>query len=375
MQGRTMHEPNGSRARPAGAAGVARDEAIEAIIPNLSWRYSGGTATNQAIAPGLARLMRIGWLGPDRPEAVPRLTLGGLMRLRTPRAVPVVWHARRNIEMTAGLLLRFLGWPFVVIFTSAGQRRKTITTRWLIARMAAVISPSAISASFVPRPAIVVHHGVDLARFAPAPDRAAAWAATGLPGRYGIGCFGRLRPQKGTDLFVTAMCRLLPRYPDFTAVVIGDTIGAHHAFAERLKAEVAAAGLSDRIRFLGALPAEEVPRWFARISIYAFTSRNEGFGLTLLEAMAAGAALVATRAGAAEIVVDDGKTGMLVPTDDADALSAALESLMRDPAAAAAMGSRAREKAVAEFGIDVEVAHIAQVYRAVRRIPAKTPAR
>jgi len=375
MQGRTMHEPNGSRARPAGAAGIVRDEAIEAIIPNLSWRYSGGTATNQAIAPGLARLMHIGWLGPDRPDAVPRLTLGGLMQLRAPRAVPVVWHARRNIEMAAGLLLRFLGWPFVVIFTSAGQRHKTITTRWLIGRMAAVISPSAISASFVPRPAIVIHHGVDLARYAPAPDRAAAWAATGLPGRYGIGCFGRLRPQKGTDLFVTAMCRLLPRYPDFTAVVIGDTIGVHHAFAERLKAEAAAAGLSDRIRFLGALPAEEVPRWFACISIYAFTSRNEGFGLTLLEAMAAGAALVATRAGAAEIVVDDGETGMLVPTDDADALTTALESLMRDPAAAAVMGSRAREKAVTEFGIDAEVAHIAEVYRAVSSIPAKTLAR
>jgi len=372
MQGRTMHEPSGSRVDRSGEAGV---EAVEAIIPNLSWRYSGGTATNQAIAPGLARLMRIGWLGPDRPAEVPRLTLGGLMRLRAPRAIPVVWHARRNVEMAAGLLLKVLGWPFVVIFTSAGQRSKTITTRWLIARMAAVISPSAISASFVARPAIVIHHGVDLMRYAPAPDRAAAWAATGLPGRYGIGCFGRVRAQKGTDLFVTAMCRLLPRYPDFTAVVIGDTIGAHHAFAERLKGEIAAAGLSDRIRFLGALPAQELPRWFARISIYAFTSRNEGFGLTLLEAMAAGAALVATRAGAAEIVVDDGKTGMLVPTDDADALTAALESLMRDPAAAAAMGSRARAKAVAEFGIDAEVARIAEVYRSVRSIPAKTSAR
>ncbi len=372
MQSRTMHKSNGSRAERGGDAGVARDEAVAAIIPNLSWRYSGGTATNQAIAPGLARLMRIGWLGPDRPGEVPRLSLGGLMRLRAPRAVPVVWHARRNIEMAAGLVLKFLGWPFVVIFTSAGQRRKTITTRWLIARMAAVISPSAVSASFVPRPAIVIHHGVDLARYAPAPDRAAAWATTGLPGRYGIGCFGRVRAQKGTDLFVTAMCRLLPRYPDFTAVVIGDTIGVHHAFAERLKADVAAAGLSDRIRFLGALPAEEVPRWYARVSIYAFTSRNEGFGLTLLEAMAAGAALVATRAGAAELLVDDGKTGMLVPPDNADALSAALENLMRDPAAAAAMGRRARDKAVAEFGIDAEVARIAEVYRSVRSIPAKT---
>jgi mannosyltransferase len=366
MQGRDMHEPNDSRANRSDGI-----EAIEAIIPNLNWRYSGVTATNQSIAPRLARIMRIGWLGSYRPEGVARLRLRDLLRLRARRSLPVVWHARRNVEMEVGLLLKFLGWPLVLIFTSAAQRRKTITTRWMLGRMDAVISPSAASASFVRQPAIVIHHGVDLARYAPAADRAADWAASGLPGRYGIGCFGRVRAQKGTDLFVTAMCRLLPRYPDFTAVIVGETIGAHRAFAERLKAEVAAAGLSGRIHFLGALPADEMPRWFARISIYAFTSRNEGFGLTLLEAMAAGTALVATRAGAAEIVVADKKTGLLVPAGDADALTAALESFMRDPAAAAAMGARAREQAVAEFSVDTEVARIAEVYRSVGRTPAR----
>ena len=70
------------------------------------------------------------------------------------------------------------------------------------------------------------------------------------------------------------------------------------------------------MRFLGELPIDEVPRWYQRISIYAFTSRNEGFGLTLLEAMAAGVALVASRAGGAERVVTDGETGVLVPAGD-----------------------------------------------------------
>ncbi len=81
-------------------------------------------------------------------------------------------------------------------------------------------------------------------------------------------------------------------------------------------------------------------RWYQRLTIYAFTSRNEGFGLTLIEAMSVGAALVAARAGAAELVVEDGITGVLTPPGDADALAAALEPLMRDPAAANAMGVR-----------------------------------
>ena len=85
-------------------------------------------------------------------------------------------------------------------------------------------------------------------------------------------------------------------------------------------------------------------RWYQRLTIYAFTSRNEGFGLTLIEAMAAGAALVASRAGAAELVVEDGITGVLAPPGDVDALVAALEPLMRDPAAARAMGERGRAR-------------------------------
>ena len=82
--------------------------------------------------------------------------------------------------------------------------------------------------------------------------------------------------------------------------------------------------------------------------------------------MAAGAALAAARSGAAEVVVADGTTGLLVPPGDVDALTAALEKLMHDPSAAATMGRRARERAVAEFSLDAEVAGIAKLYGTVR---------
>lgn len=94
-----------------------------------------------------------------------------------------------------------------------------------------------------------------------------------------------------------------------------------------------------------------------------FTSRNEGFGLTLIEAMSVGAALVATRAGAAEIAVDDGVTGTLVPTGDAKALADAIEPLMRDPEAAHDMGVRGRQRVLDKFSLDAEARNIAAVYR------------
>jgi mannosyltransferase len=337
-------------------------ENLQLIVPNLHRRYSGVTATNRMVAPKLARMFRAAWLGPDAPDGIVRIGAAELLRLWRRRDA-LIWHARRNNEMIAGVLLRALGWPLKLVFTSAAQRHHTWITRWLIRRMDAIIATNEISASFLKREATVIPHGVDTTSYAPPADRAAAFAETKLPGRYAIGCFGRVRAQKGTDVFVDAMCRLLPRYPDFTAVIVGAIVPEQTIFAGDLKERIETAGLASRIVMTGELPIEEVQRWYQRLTIYAFTSRNEGFGLTLIEAMSAGAALVASRAGAAELVVEDGVTGVLTPPGDVDALVAALEPLLRDPVSCAAMGTRARARVLEKFSLDAEAGRIAQVYR------------
>src|SRR5712672_1664681 len=312
---------NGARTLPMG--NMSADK-LQLIVPNLHRRYSGVTATNRMVAPELSRKFRAAWLGPDAPDGIARLGVTELLKIWRRRA-PLIWHAQRNNEMIAGVMLRSLGWPLKLVFTSAAQRHHTWITRWLIRRMDAIIATSDISASFLKRHATVIWHGVDTDRYSPPANRAAAFAEAGLPGRYAIGCFGRVRAQKGSDVFVEAMCRLLPRYPDFTAVLVGAITVEQTAFANELKQRIAAAGLQPRIVITGELDIAEVQRWYRRLTIYAFTSRNEGFGLTLIEAMAAGAALVASRAGAAELVVEDGVTGVLTPPGDVDALVAALE--------------------------------------------------
>src|SRR3954462_8662571 len=262
--------------------GVANSPSdLEVIVPNLHRRYSGVTATNRMVAPRLAKLYRAAWVGSDAPEGIARLGGADLLTLWR-RKASVIWHARRNNEMIAGVLLRALGWPLKLVFTSAAQRHHSWLTRWLIRRMDAIVATSELSASYLKRQATVIPHGVDTDRYAPPADRAAAFAEAGLPGRYAIGCFGRVRAQKGTDVFVDAMCRLLPRYPDFSAVIVGAITIDQTAFANDLKARIEAAGLQSRIVMTGELPIEELPRWYRRLTIYAFTSRNEGFGLTLL---------------------------------------------------------------------------------------------
>ena len=335
---------------------------LQLIVPNLHRRYSGVTATNRMVSPKLAKMFRAGWLGPDAPDGIARIGVMDLLKLWR-RRNSSIWHARRNNEMITGVLLRSLGFPLKLVFTSAAQRHHTWITRWLISKMDAIIATSALSASYLKREATVILHGVDTEVYAPPADRAAAFAEAKLPGRYAIGCFGRVRAQKGSDVFVDAMCALLPRYPDFTAILVGAIVPEQAGFANDLRKRIEAAGLKSRIVMTGELEIEEVQRWYQRLTIYAFTSRNEGFGLTLIEAMAAGAALVASRAGAAEFVVEDGLTGMLTPPGDVEALVAALEPLVRDPASAAAMGERARARVLDKFSLEAEANAIADVYR------------
>jgi len=337
---------------------------LQLIVPNLHRRYSGVTATNRMVAPKLAKRFRAAWLGSDAPDGIARMGVADLFKCwRHPTSL--IWHARRNDEMIVGVLLRALGWPLRLVFTSAAQRHHTSITRWLIRRMDAIIATSERSASYLKRDATVIPHGVDTDRYAPPADRAAAFGEAGLPGRFAIGSFGRVRAQKGTDVFVDAMCRLLPRYPDFSAVIVGAITVDQAGFANDLKKRIEATGLSSRVVMTGELPIEELPRWYRRLTIYAFTSRNEGFGLTLLEAMSSGAALVASRAGAAELVVEDGVSGVLTPPGDADALVAALEPLMRDPVSARAMGERARARVIEKFSLDAEANKIAEVYKSL----------
>src|SRR6201991_1653404 len=225
-------------------ASILRD--LQLIVPNLHRRYSGVTATNRMVAPKLAKRFGAAWLGPDAPDGITRMGIADLLKLWR-RRTPLIWHARRNNEMIIGVLLRALGWPLKLVFTSAAQRHHSWITRWLIRRMDAIIATSDISASFLKVRATVIPHGVDTDRYAPPADRAAAFAESKLPGRYAIGCFGRVRAQKGTDVFVEAMCRLLPRYPDFTGVIVGAVVPEQQGFANGLKKQIEAAGLQARV--------------------------------------------------------------------------------------------------------------------------------
>jgi mannosyltransferase len=345
-------------------------KALEVLHPCLHRRYSGVTTTILAVAPQMAKLAKTALVGLRwTVPGVPTISVKDVRSLG--RSVPPtkpfrIWHARRNDEIIVGLLLKkIFGLKLGMIFTSAAQRKHKRFSRWLMSKVDAIICPSPDAASYLTFPATVVFHGVDAERYRPAENRDAEWAATGLPGKYGIGVFGRIRSQKGTDLFIESMCRLLPRYPDFTAVVIGLATPQEKAWEDALKKKAEDAGLANRVVFLGELPENDVPGWFRKLTVFVGPQRNEGFGLTTLEAMASELAVVATKAGAARHLVEEDVTGHLVEIEDVDTLTARIENLMKDPKRAVAFGKAGRARVQEKFAIQREAEGIYKVYERV----------
>lgn len=333
------------------------------IAPNLKRRLSGVTATVVRLIPVQARMIAICATGPGLPSDLPHIPLRRAVLM--PRDRWRVWHARRNTEMALGLILRHvLRRKYRLLFTSAAQRRHTGFTKWLIRRQDALVATSDKAAGWLDRPAAVVMHGVDTDVFRPEPDRAALRRALGLdPDAVLIGCFGRVRAQKGVDLLVRAGLRLLPQRPRAQILFTGRITPDNRAFADGLLAEIRAAGLQDRIRFLGELPWDQVVRHYQALDLFAAPARWEGFGLTPLEAMACGVPTVAARVGAYETLIRDGATGSLVPPGDLDALTDALRRWLDDEAARRAAGRAARAHVTEHHAIEAEARALVAIYR------------
>jgi mannosyltransferase len=336
---------------------------VSVIAPNFKRRLSGVTSTIVQLAPALTRLgVKIAVTGPGLPDDLPHLRLRCLWRLwqRPEHGEFRIWHARRNTEMLAGIVMRgLLRMPLKLVFTSAAQRRHKPFTKWLIRRMDRVIATSARSGSYLEVPHHVVMHGVDTDVFHPGANEEDDYAAAGLPGKFAIGCSGRIRHQKGTDLFVESMIELLPRYPDWTAVITGRTTAEHQSFLQSILRRIEAAGLSGRILYLGEV--DDIKLWFRRFSLFVAPSRNEGFGLTPLEAMSSGAAVVASDAGAYAELVGDG-AGTVVPAGDGPALTQAIALYLSDIEHARRCGAVARKQVLARFKLENEARALMEIY-------------
>jgi glycosyltransferase involved in cell wall biosynthesis len=153
-----------------------------------------------------------------------------------------------------------------------------------------------------------------------------------------VGTVGRLEKQKGFDVLIDALGLL----PGVSAVVAGE--GPER---DALMRRAQARGVADRFTLIGW--QEEIGPFLRALDVFVLPSRFEGLSLALLEAMAAGTAIVATDVGGTSEALVPGETGLLVPPEDADGLASAIDRLLRDEELRKQLGAAAREAWVARF--------------------------
>jgi glycosyltransferase involved in cell wall biosynthesis len=167
-----------------------------------------------------------------------------------------------------------------------------------------------------------------------------------LPTRPLVGVFSRLARWKGQHVLLEALASL----PEVGCIVVGDALFGEQAYAAELKQMVLARGLADRVHFLGH--RHDVPKLMMAVDAMVHPSIDpEPFGRTLVEAMLAGVPVIATNAGAAPDILEDGKAGTLVPPNDPAALARAIAAVLAKPAAIQGQLEYASARAQAQYSV------------------------
>lgn len=342
---------------------------VNVVVPNLNSRLSGVTATVVRLVPMQAKHGVIA-VGYGLPPQVPKLSFIQLLRLgftRTADGLPRVWHARRNNEMLLGVVLNlFLRHDYRLLFTSASQREHTGWTQFLIRKMDRVVATSAAGQQYLKVPSEVIHHGIDTDDFSPVSKLESHQQQLGLPTGPLIGCFGRIRHQKGTDVFVDAMLQALPNMPGWRAVVLGRATEKHVTFLQDLKRKVTDADMAERILFVDEVPTHEMAAWYQALTLYVAPQRWEGFGLTPLEAMSCAVPVIATNRGAFGELVANEETGYIVQAGDPAPIAARVAQIAADDELRKEMSRNARARALAQFRIQGEADRLLEIYRQMR---------
>jgi len=253
-------------------------------------------------------------------------------------------------------------WPFRLGGPNQRSRSNPLLA-WALARAEHLIAVSAtvrdrFLAAFPPLATrvTIIPNWVDPDLYLPG-DRAKARQALGITRPLAIAIIGQISPLKGQHIFVESALELLAearaaraasRQPDspFEFLIIGSADQADQPFAAGLRGRIAAAGETSAIRFIGFV--EDLQARLAGLDLVVILSENEAFSLVLIESMAAGRPVIATRVGGIAEILRDRQTGLFIDRSAA-ALTAALKELRDDPALRHQLGERARDEVRARF--------------------------
>ncbi|MFW3616984.1 glycosyltransferase family 4 protein [Billgrantia antri] len=348
------------------------------IIPELQrqgWEAHGLALAGSRVAVSLAAAGIEPLTVPSRGRAL--LQVGRVLTYLKRHGIEVL-HCHKSSDLRLGALLASLRPGLKLFFTDhmgVTRPKKGFYHRWAYGRVTRLFAISeatrARNLAAFPLPATRIQRlylGIDLAPYAPQLDEAARQSLRrelGVPvGSVAIGLPGRLTDGKGHEVWLEGLARLRELASDLAwhGVLIGGLTageGSEESYVAQLRERVVALGLQERVIFTGF--RHDLPRLFEALDVVCVPSRNEAFGLTVVEAMAAGKAVIGADSGAIPELLE-ADSGRLAAPDSPDAWAAAMAELGQDAALRSRLGQAARLRAERQFGVTAHVATLGEAY-------------
>jgi glycosyltransferase involved in cell wall biosynthesis len=343
---------------------IARARRVQTLVLDLG-QESTGSATLTRVATALRNL----------PVLRTVLHLAGVIRRER---ITVLHTTDRPRDAVVTTLLGMLTGAAVVLHlhvkwtTSIGR-----PTKWAASRARACIGISKFTCRSMadggisPERTALIYNATDATRFAPARVPAGTLRTRlGLgPDVPLIGLVGRFTVWKGHLDMITAFARIRAAVPEARLVFVGrgtrEDVHEGVSYGDRMRNRISELGLESGVDWVEWM--NDAPAVMRDLDILAMPSWEEPFGLVVTEAMAMERPVVGYASGALPEIVTDGVDGLLVPARDTTALADAMITLLRDPARRVAMGTRGRERVVADFSPQRQAKDVAGLYRRIAR--------
>ena len=293
--------------------------------------------------------------------------LGQILRVARERQVDVI-HAHEFQSIVGAAMVALWG-RFPLVATVHGREYIASRRRRVLIRLAGQMCRQLVAVSQATRDFLVrdlkipqskvttIYNGVDAERYKQVSADEKTRQALGIPaGARVIGTVGSLYPVKGQTYLLQAMARVVHRFPQTVCLIAG-----RGELSEALRREANALNLNGNLKLLGY--RTDVPELLSAMELFVLPSLSEGLPLSLLEAQACGLPVVASDVGGNSEVVEEGKSGYLVPPSHSDVLADRILSLLENPATAVAMGDHGRKRVQEIFSLQSMARNYLSLYR------------
>lgn len=344
------------------------------IITNMHKKYSGVTSTIINLFPEHAKTLNVGLYGNKINVGEKIVNFIDLLyygyNLPDDKNFRII-HVRRNNEIIFALFLKYiLRIPLKIVFTTCKISEYSFFSIKLISLVDYYIITDSKCKDKIPTPLhnnilAIIPHGINQKHFN-VRNSACNIDHLNLSGKFVISTFGRVRKQKGTDIFIKALIVITQKYDNVIGLVVGETDMRNYIFKNGLDELISKNNLSSKIKFVGFVENEDYHKYiYNRTKLTICVPRREEFGLTPIESMACGIPVICSNTGAFDSMIDEGKTGHMLNDYSVNELVSKIEYYIKNKEKLSVMKIHCVNKVNNNFTIQRETKSINDVYEKI----------